>query len=102
MAHSLAFWLGDAEGLAQELWGALINFSTYPTVIFKGAVKVLLFTVLPAGFIAYVPVELLRQFRWSWLGGVLGFAALMVVDSTAMFRAGLRRYESGNLIAARQ
>src|SRR6185295_8240419 len=102
MAHSLAFWLGDAEGLANELWGALISFSTYPTVIFKGAVKVLLFKVLPAGFIAYVPVELLRQFSWSWLGGVLGFAALMVVASTAVFRAGLRQYESGNLIAARQ
>lgn len=28
--------------------------------------------------------------------------ALMVLASTAMFRAGLRRYESGNLLAGRQ
>jgi viologen exporter family transport system permease protein len=71
-AHSLAFWLGDAEGLAAELWSALISFSTYPAVIFKGSVKWLLFTVLPAGFIAYAPVELLRQFQWPWLAGCWG------------------------------
>jgi ABC-2 type transport system permease protein len=102
MAHSLAFWLGDAESLAMELWGALISFSTYPTVIFRGPVRVLLFTVLPAGFIAYVPVELLRRFSWPLMGAVVGFSALMVAASTAVFRAGLKRYESGNLLAGRQ
>lgn len=64
--------------------------------------KAILFTVLPAGFIAYLPVELLRQFRWPLLGAVVGFAALIVFVSRAVFYAGLRRYESGNLLAGRQ
>ena len=73
--QSLAFWLGSAEGLSQQLVNALLSFSTYPTVIFRGAVKAALFTVLPAGFIAYVPVQLLIDFRLPLLGGLLAFTA---------------------------
>ncbi|MBA3945754.1 MAG: ABC-2 family transporter protein [Herpetosiphonaceae bacterium] len=43
LTQSLAFWLGNAEGLGAQLVAALINFSTYPTVIFNGIVKVALF-----------------------------------------------------------
>jgi len=98
VTQSLAFWLGNAEGLSREFTNALLSFSTYPTVIFRGAVKVALFTVLPAGFIAYVPVQLLREFRLSLLAGLLAFTAGAVLLSWFVFRAGLRRYESGNLI----
>lgn len=35
ITQRLAFWLGNAEGLAQQLFNALITFSTYPTVIFS-------------------------------------------------------------------
>lgn len=99
---SLAFWLGSAEGLAGQLWAALINFSTYPTVIFSGAVRIALFTLIPAGFIAYVPVQLLREFSWPMLGGLLGFTAGFVGLALLIFRAGMRRYESGNLVLMRE
>ena len=72
-----------------------------PRVLFTGAVKVLLFTVIPAGFVAYIPVELLRRWDWSLallLAGVAGGAALA---ARLVFDAGLRRYESGNLLAMR-
>src|SRR3954447_17393538 len=59
--QSLSFWLGNAEGLASQMWGALITFGTYPSPLFQGVVRVLLFTLIPAGFIAYIPVQLLRQ-----------------------------------------
>src|SRR6266849_4291334 len=42
---SLAFFLGNTEGLAQQLLGALVSFSTYPMNIFSGVVRLLLFTV---------------------------------------------------------
>src|SRR5713226_8528483 len=35
---SLAFFLGNTEGLAQQLLGALVSFSTYPMNIFSGVV----------------------------------------------------------------
>jgi ABC-2 type transport system permease protein len=102
ITQSLAFWLGNAEGLAQQLANALLNFSTYPTVIFHGIVKALLFTVIPAGFIAYVPVQLLRSFSWPMFGGLLLFTTGIVVAAVVVFQAGLRRYESGNLVLMRE
>jgi ABC-2 type transport system permease protein len=102
IVHSLAFWIGQAEGLAGQLSAALISFSTYPTVIFQGPVKLLLFTLIPAGFIAYVPVQVLRRFSWGPFLGVLGFSLAIAIAARWIFRAGLRRYESGNLMVTRE
>jgi ABC-2 type transport system permease protein len=101
IAQSLAFWLGNAEGLAQQFTHALIMFSTYPTGIFEGGLKLLLFTLVPAGFLAYVPVQLIREFSLPLFLGLLTFCAGVVVGSILLFRAGLRRYESGNLMLLR-
>ena len=102
MTHSLAFWLGNAEGLAQQFMNALLTFSTYPTVIFRGIAKAILFTVVPAGFLVYVPVQLLRAFSWEMLAGLLLFDAGIATLAVLVFQAGLRRYESGNLVLMRE
>jgi ABC-2 type transport system permease protein len=78
--------------------GALITFSTYPMNIFNGVVRVLLFTVIPAGFITFVPLQLLQQFSWPLFAGMIGFMVLFVGAAAAIFELGLRRYESGNLL----
>jgi ABC-2 type transport system permease protein len=101
ITQSLSFWLGNAEGLAAQFANAMIAFSTYPTVIFNGAVKLALFTILPAGFIGYVPVQLLRAFSPALLAGLLAFTAGILLLAWLVFRAGLRRYESGNLVLMR-
>ena len=95
---SLAFFLGNTEGLTQQLLGALITFSTYPMNIFNGVVRLLLFTIIPAGFISFVPLQLLQQFNWLLLGGMIGFTLLIVGVAVGVFELGLRRYESGNLL----
>ncbi|GHO84951.1 ABC transporter permease [Dictyobacter formicarum] len=97
---SLAFFLGNTEGMSQQLFGALISFSTYPMDIFNNVVRVLLFTVLPAGFISFVPLQLLRHFSWPLLGILLGAVSAFTLGAIALFSAGLRRYESGNLMGA--
>lgn len=101
LVGSLVFYLGHAETVAGQLMNALIHFATYPTTIFDTGVKMLLFTLLPAGFITTMPVELVREFHWvgflQLLGGAAAFAGLAVV----VFRRGLRRYESGNLMLMR-
>jgi ABC-2 type transport system permease protein len=102
ISQSLAFWLGNAEGLAQQLLNALLSFSTYPTVIFQGVVRLALFTIIPAGFVAYVPVQLLRDFSWPLFGGLLLFSIGILFTAWWVFRAGLRRYESGNLVLLRE
>ena len=95
---SLAFFLGNTEGLSQQMLAALVTFSTYPMNIFSGAVKLLLFTIVPAGFISFVPLQLIKQFAWPLLGGMIGFTTLFVGAAAGLFQLGLRRYESGNLL----
>jgi ABC-type uncharacterized transport system, permease component len=100
-AGSLAFFFGHAEGMAFQLFNGLIALSTYPTDIFKGTARIVLFTVLPAGFISYMPIGLLRRFDgtfiWFAAAAVAAFGLLAVV----LFTAGVRRYTSGNRIAMR-
>ena len=91
---------GAVRGLYQTLVGAP-SFSIYPRPLFAGFLKIVLFTLIPAGFIGYLPVELLRDFEWTGLLsavlGAVGYAALAL----AVFAVGLRRYESGNRFGAR-
>lgn len=101
MAGSLAFYIGSSEGISSGIGNALIHFSTYPTRIFDGWTRVILFTLIPAGFIAEVPVDLVRRFLWADLGllilAAVGFSSL----AWWIFHRGLKRYESGNLIVMR-
>jgi ABC-2 type transport system permease protein len=95
---SLAFFLGNTDGLVQQMVGSLVTFATYPMNIFTGGVKILLFTIIPAGFISFVPLQLLHRFTWSMLGAMLGFTLLILLCALGCFHLGLRRYESGNLL----
>jgi hypothetical protein len=88
----------DSGGLAQQMLGALVSFSTYPMNIFSGVVRLLLFTVVPAGFISFVPLQLLHRFTWSLFGGMVGFTLLFVAIAVGLFELGPRHYESGNLM----
>src|SRR5262249_53629225 len=93
---SLAFWLGRIETLARQLWDLLITFSLYPEPLFGGVLRLALFTLLPAGFVGYLPVQLLHA-------PTVGSAILLAAGSIAyvgaaatIFEHGLRRYASGS------
>lgn len=101
IVHSLAFWLGHSEGLSGQLCEALIAFGGYPEAIFNGTVKVLLFTLIPAGFISAAPVRLITSFDGWYLAFFTGFVALLIAIATTLFRRGVQRYESGNIVSLR-
>jgi len=102
VAGSAAFWFGNAEGLSGQLLNAFVSFTTYPTDIFKGWGRLLLFTAVPAGFISYLPIGLLRSsVELDFLLGALAAAAGLASFAAAAFSLGLRRYASGNAIAMR-
>ena len=92
---SLAFWLGKVETIARQLWELLITFSLYPEPLFGGVLRLALFTILPAGFVGYLPVAVVREpsLPQLWLlgAGAAGYLALAVL----VFERGLRRYASG-------
>ena len=101
LTESLAFFIGGAEGLAGQLRIGLISFATYPITLFDGFVKVLLYTVIPAAFVSYIPVLLLRHLEVHNVLLMAGYTVGIAVVSSVVFFAGLRRYESGNLVGLR-
>lgn len=101
LVQCLAFVFGNAEGIAHQMQIALIIFTTYPIDIFSGVTRILLFTVLPAGLISSMPVAFIRDFSWSFALWAVGVATFFLLTSVWVFRKGLRRYESGNMIGLR-
>jgi ABC-2 type transport system permease protein len=99
--NCLAFFIGNAEGLSFQLFNSILAFSTYPTDIFKGAGRLILFTVVPAGFISYLPIGLLRGIELPFLFTALGVALGLSVGGTWFFYWGLKRYTSGNMMSIR-
>ena len=95
---ALAFFLGNTDGLTHQMLGALATFASYPMNLFTGAVRVILFTIIPAGFISFVPLQLLHHFTWPLIGAMVGFTLLSVLGTAGFFHLGLKRYESGNLL----
>jgi ABC-2 type transport system permease protein len=100
-ATSLAFWVDDAEGIAQQAINVVIGLSTYPSTIFRGAVKLALFSVIPAGFIGFVPVQAIRSHELPWLAAHLAASATFLALGSWVFALGLRRHASGSMFVAR-
>ena len=98
IAHSMAFWLGNANMLAAQATNAILTFALYPITLFDGTAKFLLFTVLPAAFVGAIPAEFVRAFSWGQFGQLLGAALLFLGLAVFLFHRGLRRYESGSAI----
>lgn len=98
LAHSLSFWLGHSARLADQLTEALLSFSLYPEGIFSAATRIVLYTVIPAGFVSFLPVKILSEFSWSHLALLAAFALGLATLARFVFYRGLKRYESGNLV----
>ncbi len=101
LVGSLAFWVGNADNLAAQAVNAIITFGLYPIEIFPGAIRLLLYTLIPAAFIGSMPAGLLSEFHWGRLGVLLAVTGGMILLARAVFARGLRRYESGNLVTVR-
>ena len=59
---SLSFWINKADMIADTGNSIVTQFATYPDGIFKGSVKIILFTIIPVGIINYIPIWVLTEF----------------------------------------
>src|SRR6185437_15107977 len=66
---SAAFWLGPVDAAARQLFELVITFSVYPEPLLGGVLRVLLFTLVPAGFVGYVPARVVQA---PTVGGAAG------------------------------
>lgn len=98
---SLSFWIIRAEALSSNLNNIITLFSTYPEGIFKGIVRMILYTVVPVGLASYLPLKVMLQFHLLNLFVVVGFTILIIAVAFFVFYKGLKRYTSSSLMSAR-
>ena len=101
ITSSLSFWFRKTDVIADTANSLMTNFATYPDGIFKGVVKYLLYTLVPVGMTAYIPVKLMIEFKVEYLLIVLVFTLSLLVLSFVIFNLGLKKYSSSNLMVAR-
>ena len=73
----------------------------YPGSVFRGPTAWILHTLIPVAFVAYIPARIFQSFDARLLALVIAADAVIVLVSVLLFRRGLRKYESGNLIGTR-
>jgi len=92
---SLGFWFAGARSLSRDLMDFTLLVSTYPASIYSGWVKIVAFTILPAGFVAMAPVALVRDPSPAAAALATGGAAAYAAIALGAFHLGLRRYRRG-------
>lgn len=98
---SIAFYFGNAERAGRTGDEAFLTFASYPLSAFGGLTKFFLLTIFPAGFISGIPVEVLNEFSLKWMGYSALVTSIFLVISLIVFYVGLKMYESGNLLYAK-
>jgi ABC-2 type transport system permease protein len=94
--NSIAFWLGQVETATRQFYESLITFSLYPEPLFGGAMRLVLFTIVPAGFVGYVPTRLIRAPSLTAAVELLLAAVVYGVLAWWVFDRGLRSYCAGS------
>jgi ABC-2 type transport system permease protein len=94
----LVFWAPKALALCEELFNTLLMVTYYPQHPFGLTVRIVLFTVFPAAFVAFFPAETVRHPDAAGVLAMLGAAFAYSALAVAVFDRGLRRYRSGNRV----
>ncbi len=98
---SFSFWIVRGDLISENLNNVIVNFGTYPDSIFKNGVRLLLYTIVPVGFIVYQPMHIILNFDLAALLGVIAFTLGICLLAILVFYKGLKRYTSSNLMSAR-
>ena len=101
LTGSLAFFFGDSTMTSRNLVMSLLTLGSYPFGIYNNFTKLILMTIVPAGLLSGIPVMVLKEFSLFWTLVVLFGSILFFILALIVFKIGLRRYESGNMITIR-
>ncbi|MBQ7140250.1 MAG: ABC-2 family transporter protein [Bacilli bacterium] len=98
---SLSFWFNKSDIIVDTGNSLMTSLATYPDGIFKGIVKILIYTLIPAGIVNYIPVEIMTEFNINLFLIVIIFTITLISLAFLIFYKGLKRYSSSNLMVAR-
>jgi ABC-2 type transport system permease protein len=93
---SLAFWMTRAQGFINAYYN-VFQIARLPREAFHGAARLVFTWTVPLLLIANVPARtLLHGLNAADLARMLGVTGVLLIASTAVFQAGLRRYGSAS------
>jgi ABC-2 type transport system permease protein len=95
ICHTCAFWGINHEG-SERNFMAFMVMATNPQNGFKPLFKAILLSIFPAGYIGYLPVEIIRSPNWMLLLLQVSGSMLILIFAIWFFQIGLRYYNSGN------
>jgi ABC-2 type transport system permease protein len=96
MLMSLAFWMTRAQGFINAYYN-VFQIARRPREAFRGVARIAFTWAVPLLLIANVPARtLLHGLSGPDLVGMAAATAILLVLSTAVFQAGLRRYGSAS------
>lgn len=98
---SLSFWFSKSDVITDTGNSLMINFATYPDGIFKGVIRIFMYTILPVGIVNYLPVKILSEFNLGLTFIVLGVTIIFISLAFIVFYKGLKKYSSSNLMIAK-
>lgn len=98
---SLTFWFGRVEIISNTANSLMTSFATYPDGIFKGAIKILFYTIIPLGFVNYIPIKIMTEFNLIYMLIIIFSTIFFVALAFIIFYRGLRKYSSSNLMNVR-
>ena len=96
LTGSVTFFTGRGE-VGDLGVHAILMLAGYPADIFTGAPKALLYTAVPAAFVAAAPSGLVDDFDLAKAAILAAVAAGFAFAGWATFTLGLRRYTSGSV-----
>lgn len=92
---SYTFWHPDDRITGDMLYRIFINPAMYPAGAYPDAVRVIFTLIVPSMLIGSVPWDTARSQLWLLVLAVWVAAFVWMGIAVLVFRAGLRRYESG-------
>jgi ABC-2 type transport system permease protein len=98
----LSFWLGDISNATQKYTHSLfITLTIYPEKMFPGVIRFVMYTAIPAAYVAHVPVKLMDNFSFTGISIMLIASVFFVSLMFFLYNNGLKKYESGNGVTRR-
>jgi len=82
---SLSFYIGSAVEVSNQGLMGVLSIASYPFSAFTGYTRFILLTLIPAGFITGVPVELIKQFNLEWFLWMILCALVLSILALIVF-----------------
>ena len=101
ISGTTSFYITKGDMIQQNMNSMATHFSTYPEGIFNTTVKTIFYTLLPIGYIVFLPIKVISEFNIIYTLIVISITILTTTLAFLLFNRGLKKYSSSNLMSAR-